>query len=305
MPINLPKDLPVIEKLRDENIFVMDQERAHTQDIRPLEVLIVNLMPEKEKTEHQLLRLLGNTPLQTNVTFLRMASYQPKNVSSSHLDQFYTVFEDIKDRRFDGMIVTGAPVEQMPFEEVAYWPEIVTLLFWAKTHVTSTLSICWGAQAVLYHEFDIEKEDLPKKCSGVYPHSLLTPHSPLVRGFNDTFLAPHSRHTTVSYEKLLKQPALEEVAVSDQAGVFLVQSKDQRHIMATGHLEYDATTLRDEYERDIAKGLKCEVPENYFPGDDPTKDPQNTWRSHTHLLFSNWLNYYVYQQTPFDWSTSS
>ncbi|WP_342525566.1 homoserine O-succinyltransferase [Chryseomicrobium sp. FSL W7-1435] len=304
MPINLPKDLPVIEKLRNENIFVMDLERAHTQDIRPLEVLIVNLMPEKEKTEHQLLRLLGNTPLQTNVTFLRMASYQPKNVSSSHLEQFYVTFDAIKDRRFDGMIITGAPVEQMPFEEVAYWPEIVTLLFWAKTHVTSTLSICWGAQAVLYQEFGVDKEPLPKKCSGVYPHTLLTPHSALVRGFNDTFLAPHSRYTTVSYQEILKQQQLEVVAVSQEAGVFLVQSKDQRHIMATGHLEYDATTLQDEYLRDVAKGIAPEVPANYFPGDDPTKNPSNTWRSHTHLLFSNWLNYYVYQQTPYDWSKS-
>lgn len=301
MPINLPKDLPVIEKLRQENIFVMDTERAHTQDIRPLEVLIVNLMPEKEKTELQLLRLLGNTPLQTNATFLRMASYQPKNVTASHLEQFYKMFDDIKDLYFDGMIITGAPIEHLDFEQVAYWPEITSLFFWARTHVTSTLSICWGAQAVLYHLYGIQKEHLPKKCSGIYEHQLINPHVPLVRGFNDTFLAPHSRHTTVGFDGIHRHPELDILAVSDQAGVFLVQSKDQRHIMATGHLEYDATTLRDEYQRDVAKGLECEIPENYFPNNDPQQTPLNTWRSHTHLLFSNWLNYYVYQQTPFEW----
>lgn len=302
MPINIPKQLPAGELLKREKIFIMDEERATGQDIRPLNILILNLMPEKEKTELQLLRLLGNTPLQVNVTFLNTATYTSKNVSQTHLETFYTTFEHIKDRRFDGMIITGAPVELMPFEEVVYWEELTEIMEWTKTNVTSVLHICWGAQAALYHHYGIDKFELPKKCSGVYSHDITDPTVDLARGFNDFFVAPHSRNTSVSLDEVQNHPDLTLLSASDDAGAFIIISNDGKHIMVTGHLEYDAHTLAEEYERDLKKGLPVDMPENYFPNDDPAQIPNNTWRSHTHLLFSNWLNYYVYQATPYVWN---
>ncbi|KOO51159.1 homoserine O-acetyltransferase MetA [Viridibacillus arvi] len=301
MPINIPKNLPATELLKEEKIFVMEEDRSKSQNIRPLNILILNLMPEKEKTELQLLRLLGNTPLQVNVTFLNTATYVSKNVSKTHLESFYTTFEHVKHRRFDGMIITGAPIELMEFEDVDFWEEIVSIMDWTKTNVTSVLHICWGAQAALYHHYGIGKFPLAKKCSGIYDHTITDPTVKLVRGFNDIFTAPHSRNTSVSIEEVEAHPKLKLLSASDDAGVFIVMSEDEKHIMITGHLEYDAHTLADEYTRDVAKGLNIEVPKNYFPNDDPAKQPYNTWRSHTHLLFSNWLNYYVYQETPFEW----
>ena len=301
MPINIPEGLPARKLLKEEKIFVMDEDRAKTQDIRPLNIAILNLMPEKEKTELQLLRLLGNTPLQVNITFLHTATHVSKNVSKSHLDTFYSTFNDVKHRRFDGMIITGAPIEHLQFEDVNYWEELVEIMDWTKTNVTSVLHICWGAQAALYHHYGIDKHELPRKCSGIFTHTLIDPTVKLVRGFEDVFNAPHSRYTEVALEAIKNHPELKLLATSEDAGVFLLKSKDNKHIMVTGHLEYDATTLRDEYERDLAKGLDIHMPENYFPNDDATKTPLNTWRSHTHLLFSNWLNYYVYQETPYKW----
>lgn len=301
MPINIPQGLPARENLKKEKIFVMDEDRAKNQDIRPQNIVILNLMPEKEKTELQLLRLLGNTPLQVNVTFLHTATHVSKNVSKSHLDTFYSTFAEIKDRRFDGMIITGAPIEHMQFEDVNYWEELVEIMDWTKTNVTSVFNICWGAQAALYHHFGIDKQELPKKCSGIFPHTLTDPTVKLVQGFEDVFNAPHSRYTEVALEKLMNHPELDVLSTSEDAGVFLVMSKDGKHVMVTGHLEYDATTLAEEYQRDIAKGIDIDIPENYFPNDDATQRPLNTWRSHTHLLFYNWLNYYVYQQTPYVW----
>lgn len=301
MPINIPKKLPARTNLREERIFVMDDDRATTQDIRPLNIAIINLMPEKEKTELQLLRLLGNTPLQVNITFVHMASHISKNVSKSHLDSFYTTFSDIKDRKFDGLIITGAPIEHLQFEDVTYWEELTEIMEWSKTNVTSCLHICWGAQAALYHHYGIDKYELPEKCSGIFTHTLEDKKMKIVQGFEDVFHAPHSRYTSVSYDKIKQHPDLQIVATAADAGIFLLKSKDNKHIMVTGHLEYDATTLRDEYERDLAKGIDANIPENYFPEDDVTKEPLNTWRAHTHLLFSNWLNYYVYQATPFEW----
>lgn len=301
MPINIPEGLPARKLLKKEKIFVMDEDRARTQDIRPLNIAILNLMPEKEKTELQLLRLLGNTPLQVNITFLHTATHVSKNVSKSHLDTFYSTFYDVKDRRFDGMIITGAPIEHFQFEDVNYWEELVEIMDWTKTNVTSVFHICWGAQAALYHHYGIDKYELPRKCSGIFTHTVLDPTVKLVRGFEDIFNAPHSRYTQVAMEDIKNHPELQILAVSDDAGIFLLKSKDDKHIMVTGHLEYDATTLRDEYERDVAKGLDIHMPENYFPNNDVNKTPLNTWRSHTHLLFSNWLNYYVYQETPYQW----
>lgn len=301
MPINVPKQLPAAELLKEEKIFVMDEERATGQDIRPMNIIILNLMPEKEKTELQLLRLLGNTPLQVNVTFMNMATHESKNVSKTHLDTFYTTFEEIKHRKYDGMIITGAPIEHLPFEKVNYWGEMTEIMDWTKTNVTSVLHICWGAQAALYHHYGINKYDLPKKCFGVFAHQLSDLTVNLVRGFNDVFNAPVSRYTSVSYDEIKNEPRLNLLSKSDDAGVFLLISNDAKHIMVTGHLEYDATTLADEYQRDLEKGIDIDVPENYFPNNDPSKEPLNTWRSHTHLLFSNWLNYYVYQETPYEW----
>ena len=302
MPIKIPKQLPAKDILENENIFVMDEDRAQSQDIRPLNILIVNLMPEKEKAEAQLLRLLGNTPLQVNITFLRMQTHESKNTSKYHLDQFYSTFEEVKSRKFDGMIITGAPVEKMPFTEVNYWKELSKIMTWSTDHVTSTLHICWGAQAALYHHYQIDKFELPKKCSGVYEHQLLHHEEKLVRGFDDYFIAPHSRYTDVSFAEIQNHPDLLMLAASDQAGVYLICSKDGKRIMITGHPEYEADTLKQEYVRDVAKGLDIDVPDNYFPSNDPDKEPPHKWRSHSNLLFSNWLNYYVYQETPFQWS---
>ncbi|MGM8365972.1 homoserine O-acetyltransferase MetA [Virgibacillus sp. W0181] len=301
MPINIPKELPARELLRDEKIFVMDEDRARTQDIRPLNILILNLMPEKEKTELQLLRLLGNTPLQVNITFLHTATHVSKNVSKSHLDTFYSTFNDVKDNRYDGLIVTGAPIEHFQFEDVNYWDELTEIMEWSKDNVTSVMNICWGAQAALYYHFGIDKQELPKKCSGIFKHQLLEPKVKLVRGFDEEFNAPHSRYTEVSLDEIQNDPRLLLLATSEDAGAFMMMSKDGKHIMLTGHLEYDATTLAEEYDRDLEKGLNIDMPENYFPNNDVSQRPLNTWRSHTHLLFSNWLNYYVYQQTPYQW----
>ncbi|MGM8211226.1 homoserine O-acetyltransferase MetA [Virgibacillus sp. W0430] len=301
MPINVAKKLPARELLKKEKIFVMDEDRARTQDIRPLNILILNLMPEKEKTELQLLRLLGNTPLQVNITFLHTATHVSKNVSKSHLDTFYSTFDDVKDYRYDGLIITGAPIEHFPFQEVTYWEELTEIMEWSKENVTSVMHICWGAQAALYYHYGIDKQELPKKCSGIFEHKVLDPTVEIVRGFDEQFNAPHSRYTEVSLDDIRHDERLELLATSEDAGAFMIMSKDKKHIMLTGHLEYDATTLADEYERDLEKGLDIHMPENYFPDDDITKKPLNTWRSHTHLLFSNWLNYYVYQQTPYEW----
>lgn len=301
MPIKVPKLLPAREILESENIFVMDDDRAERQDIRPLNILILNLMPEKEKTEAQLLRLLGNTPLQVNVSFLKTATYEAKNTSRSHLEQFYTTFSEIRYRKYDGMIITGAPIELLPFEQVDYWNEITDILDWTKHNVTSTLHICWGAQAALYHHFGIDKYELPKKCSGVYLHKVLNKKERLLRGFDDVFPAPHSRYTNVSEESFGKVSEVELLAVSKEAGPLIFSANRGKQIMITGHLEYDAATLGEEYTRDIQKGLDIHVPENYFPNNNPEERPLNYWRSHAHLLFSNWLNYYVYQETPYQW----
>lgn len=301
MPINIPKELPAREALKGEKIFVMDEDRARTQDIRPLNIIILNLMPEKERTELQLLRLLGNTPLQVNISFLRMTTHESKNVSKSHLDTFYLTFADIKNRRFDGMIITGAPIEHLEFEDVNYWNELTNIMEWSKTNVTSCLHICWGAQAALYYHYSIGKYTLPKKLFGVFKHRITDPTIELVRGFEDEFNAPHSRYTAVPMEEIEQDPRLILLSSSEEAEAFIIMSKDAKHIMITGHLEYDATTLAEEYTRDLRKGLDTEIPKNYFPDNDADEQPLNTWRSHTHLLFSNWLNYYVYQQTPYQW----
>lgn len=294
--------MPAREELKQEKIFVMDEDRAKTQDIRPLNILILNLMPEKEKTELHLLRLLGNTSLQVNITFLRMVTHQSKNVSKSHLNTFYTTFENVKNRRFDGMIITGAPIEHLAFEDVNYWKELTEVMEWTKQNVTSVLHICWGAQAALYYHYGIDKYELPKKCFGIYKHRLSDPTIKLVRGFDEVFNAPHSRHTTVSKEKIEHHPHLSLLSSSEEEAPFIIMSNDAKHIMITGHLEYDATTLAEEYARDLHKGLNVAMPKNYFPNNNVNEQPLNTWRSHTHLLFSNWLNYYVYQQTPFEWN---
>lgn len=301
MPINIPKELPAAETLKEERIFVMDEDRARTQDIRPLNILILNLMPEKERTELQLLRLLGNTPLQVNISFLRMATHESKTASKSHLDTFYLTFDEVKDHRYDGMIVTGAPIEHLQFEDVDYWDELTQIMEWSKRNVTSCFNICWGAQAALYYHYGIDKYTLPEKLFGVFEHGIADPTFGLLRGFADVFYAPHSRYTAVPLEEVKAHPDLMLLSSSEEAGAFIMMSKDCKHIMVTGHLEYDANTLADEYYRDLERGVDTAIPEHYFPDDNTDKKPPNTWRSHTHLLFSNWLNYYVYQQTPFQW----
>ncbi|GGM19669.1 homoserine O-succinyltransferase [Paraliobacillus quinghaiensis] len=301
MPIKVPKQLPARSILEKENIFLMDTERATTQDIRPLNILILNLMPEKEKTETQLLRLLSNSPLQVHVDFIHTASYQSKNVTESHLEQFYRTFGDVKNNRYDGMIITGAPIEHLAFEEVVYWNEITEIMDWSKDHVTSVLHICWGAQAALYHHYGIEKETRPHKLSGIFNHELIVPTAKLVRGINDEFLAPHSRNTDIAYDSIKDNENLIALDKSDDAGPFLILSKDEKHIMITGHIEYDAITLAEEYQRDKNKGLDIHMPTGYFPENNPNKAPLNRWRSQAYLIFSNWLNYYVYQETPFKW----
>lgn len=301
MPIKIPKLLPAREILEAEHIFIMDEVRADTQDIRPLNIVILNLMPEKEKTEAQVLRLLGNTPLQVNISFLKMATHQSKNTSQFHLDQFYTTFPTIKHRKYDGMIITGAPVEMLPFEEVDYWEELTEIMDWTKTNVTSTLHICWGAQAALYHNFDIGKFELPRKCSGVFSHIVSDRSEKLLRGFDDEYLAPHSRYTDVDKNLIMAHEELKLLSFSDEAGPFIMSANNGKQIMITGHFEYEATTLAEEYSRDRQRGLDIHLPEHYFPHNDPNGTPLNRWRSHAHLLFSNWLNYYVYQETPYEW----
>ena len=300
MPIRVQNDLPVKEILEHENIFVMDEYRAAHQDIRPISIGLLNLMPLKEDTELQILRSLSNTPLQVDVTFVRMTSHVSKNTSTSHIYKFYESFEDIKMRKFDGFIITGAPVEQMEFEEVDYWQELTEIMEWTKTNVTSTLHLCWGAQAGIYYHYGINKKALPKKLSGVYRHRVRNRKIPLVRGFDDVFYAPQSRATEVTREQILNEPELELMAESDIAGVTIVKSKDSIQLFVLCHLEYDADTLKLEYERDKAKGMNPEVPYNYFPDDDPTKEPVVNWRSAGQLLWTNWINYYVYQTTPYD-----
>ena len=278
----------------------MTKDRAFHQDIRELRIAVLNLMPTKMVTETQLLRLIGNTPLQTDIRFIRMATHESVNTPTEHLDAFYEPLDEILEERFDGLVITGAPVENIPFEEVDYWPELVRLMDWSATHVWSTLHICWGAQAGLYHHYGIPKLPLPEKMFGLYHHKTLDLKEPLLRGFDEEFLAPHSRNTEVRAEDIEAVPDLKLLAVSDKAGVYLAISRDERRVFVTGHPEYDRLTLKAEYDRDIAKGLAIKPPANYFPGDDPSREPLMTWRSHAHLLYANWLNYCVYQGTPYD-----
>ncbi len=300
MPIKIPEGLPAAEILENENIFVMNEQRAVKQDIRPLKIAVLNLMPTKIVTETQLTRLLSNSPLQVEITLLQTASHAPKHTSAEHMAAFYKCFDDVKDEKFDGLIITGAPVEELPFEAVDYWPELCRVMEWSKTHVFSTLHICWAAQAALYHHYGVPKYKLDKKLFGVYEHKVHNPGHPLLRGFDEEFLAPHSRHTSVRLGDIEQENRLEVLATSEKAGAFIVAAKDRNMFFVTGHAEYDNDTLSREYFRDVAKGLPIEIPENYFPDDDPEKRPPNKWRGHAHLLFSNWLNYFVYQLTPFD-----
>ena len=299
MPIRVQNDLPVKEILEKENIFVMDEHRAIHQDIRPIKIGLLNLMPLKEDTELQLLRSLSNTPLQVDVEFVMVKSHESRNTSANHLNRFYETFDTIRKQHFDGFIITGAPVEQMPFEEVDYWEELKEIMEWTKTHVTSTIFICWGAQAALYYHYGIDKTDLPKKLSGVYWHRVMNRKIPLVRGFDDVFLAPHSRHTDVPVEKIRAEKRLTILAESEKAGVFLAMAEEGRQIFVMGHPEYDRITLDTEYKRDLKRGLPAELPENYYPDDDCTQKPLLTWRAHGNNLYTNWLNYYVYQATPY------
>ena len=300
MPIRISSELPAFKTLGKENIFVMSKERAEHQDIRPLKVIILNIMPKKIETECQLLRLLSNTPLQVDIELLQMASHVSRNTSHHHLEAFYKTFDEIKDRRYDGMIVTGAPVELLEYEQVDYWKEITEIFEWSKTHVFSTIYICWAAQAGLYYHYGIPKYDLPEKLFGVFPHVVDRRSNILMRGFDDVFMAPHSRNTEVFEADIRACDSLELLAVSPEVGVFAAATPDRRQVFVVGHLEYDADTLANEYFRDVNKGLDIAVPKNYFPNDDPTKPPVVTWRAAGQLLYTNWLNYYVYQATPYD-----
>lgn len=300
MPIKIPNSLPAYKTLTDENIFIMDEFRANTQDIRPLQIAVVNLMPTKIDTETQLMRLVSNTSLQVEVVLLRTKTYQPKTVGEEHLKSFYKTFDDVKDRNFDGMIITGAPVEQIPFEEVEYWDELCRIMEWSKQHVHSTMHICWGAQAGLYYHFGIPKYPLSKKLFGIFPHKVERKSSILFRGFDDVFMVPHSRHTTIRREDVEACGKIKILATSPEAGVYAMMTENGRQIFLTGHSEYDPETLKREYLRDKNAGLPIEMPVNYFPNDDDTQPPQVTWRGHANLLFSNWLNYFVYQTTPYD-----
>ncbi|MBQ8188587.1 MAG: homoserine O-succinyltransferase [Lachnospiraceae bacterium] len=300
MPIKTQSDLPAKEILENENIFVMDEYRALHQNIRPLQICILNLMPVKQDTELQLLRALSNTPLQVDVTFLNMKSHTSLNTSANHLNKFYVTFEDIKWKKFDGLIITGAPVEHMEFEEVDYWDELTEIMDWSKKNVTSTFHICWGAQAGLYYHFGLKKKMMPAKVFGIYEHKVMNRKNPIVRGFDDYFMAPHSRHTEVSSEDIHACEALTVLAESEEAGVYLVMAGEGKQFFVMGHSEYDRLTLRDEYFRDVNKGLEIAVPKNYFPDDDPNQRPRLQWRSHCNNLYSNWLNYYVYQITPYE-----
>lgn len=299
MPIRVSNDLPAKKIIEEENIFTMDENRAMSQDIRPLEIAILNLMPLKEATEVQMLRSLSNTPLQVNLTFVTTASYVGKNTAKSHLDQFYVTTDEMMKRKYDGLIITGAPVEQMEFEDVAYWSELCEVMEWSKDNVTSTLHICWGAQAGIYYHYGINKEPLPKKMFGVFEHRVHKRKEPLVRGFDDVFYVPHSRHTTVDPESVRNHPDLTVLADSDEAGICIAIAKEGRQIFVFGHLEYDRMTLDTEYHRDKGKGLDIDIPKNYYPNDDPDKKPLLTWRAHCNTMYSNWLNYYVYQVTPY------
>ncbi len=302
MPIKIPKDLPAYTALEDENIFIMTDDRAVSQDIRPLEIAIVNLMPTKIATETQILRLLGNSPIQVNITLLRTEDHQSKNTPLIHLERFYKTFSEIREHSFDGMIITGAPVEHLPFEEVDYWQELKTIMKFAQEQVYSTLYLCWAAQAALNYFYGIPKYKLEKKISGIFCHEVLNPTSRLFRGFDDEFLAPHSRHTEIHADDIYKHSDLQILAASSEAGIAVVESKNRNQIFMTGHLEYDRNTLDGEYKRDVAKGLNPAVPEHYYPADNPENTPLMTWRAHAHLFYSNWLNYYVYQETPFSLS---
>ncbi len=304
MPIKIQSDLPAKAELEEENIFVMDENRAISQNIRPLEIIVLNLMPIKQDTELQLLRGLSNTPLQIDVTFLQMSSHVSKNTSASHIKKFYQTFEEIKSNNYDGMIITGAPVEKLDFEEVNYWDELITVMEWSKKHVTSTIHICWGAQAGLYYHYGIKKELLPKKLSGVYKHRVMNRKEPLVRGFDDVFMAPHSRYTQASRQQILDNPRLKVLADSDEAGIYIVLGDGGKEIFVMGHPEYDRLTLDQEYKRDIDKGIEPDLPVNYYPDDDCNRKPLLSWRSHANNLYTNWLNYYVYQITPYDLNES-
>ncbi len=302
MPIKVSDSLPAIEILNNENIFVITETRALTQDIRPLEIAVLNLMPTKVETETQLLRVLGNTPLQINVQFIHTKTHVSKNTSKSHIETFYKTFDDIKDSKFDGLIITGAPVETLDFEEVDYWEELCRIMEWSKENVTSTFHICWGAQAALYYHYGVPKYETSEKVFGVFAHHIPADkkHKMLLRGFDDLFYAPHSRHTEIRKSDIEKVPALEILAESNEAGVYIITDKNERRFFITGHSEYDSDTLQKEYLRDIGKGLDIKVPCNYFPNDDPGLEPEVLWRSHANLLYSNWLNYFVYQTTPYD-----
>ena len=304
MPITLPATLPAFDVLRNEGVMVMSPERAARQDIRPLRIGLLNLMPKKIQTENQFARLIGATPLQIDLHLIRMSEHQTKNTAAEHMETFYRPFQEVKatGEKFDGLIITGAPVELMAFEDVDYWDELVQIMEWSREHVFSTLHTCWGAQAGLYHHFGVPKFELPEKMFGVFEHRVLQRHAHIVRGFDEVFPAPHSRHTGVAREAILAADGLELIAESDRAGVYLATSRDQRQLFVTGHPEYERHTLAAEYERDVARGLDIAVPVNYYPGDDPTQKPLVTWRSHAFLLYSNWLNYYVYQRTPYDLS---
>ncbi len=304
MPIKIQSDLPAKAELEEENIFVMDENRAISQNIRPLEIIVLNLMPIKQDTELQLLRGLSNTPLQIDVTFLQMSSHVSKNTSASHIKKFYQTFEEVKNNNYDGMIITGAPVEKLDFEEVNYWDELTTVMEWSKKHVTSTIHICWGAQAGLYYHYGIKKELLPRKLSGVYKHRVMNRKEPLVRGFDDVFMAPHSRYTQASRQQIIDNPRLKVLADSDEAGIYIVLGDGGKEIFVMGHPEYDRLTLDQEYKRDIDKGIEPDLPANYYPDDDCNRKPLLSWRSHANNLYTNWLNYYVYQITPYDLNES-
>lgn len=300
MPIKVQSNLPAKRILEDENIFIMDETRALHQDIRPLRIAILNLMPNKEETEVQLLRSLSNTPLQVDVTFLTTGTYVGKHTPTSHLDQFYLTYDDVKNRKFDGLIITGAPVELMKFEEVTYWDELTKIMEWSKTNITSTLHICWGAQAGLYYHYGIDKTAVEKKIFGLFEHKVLNRKVPLVRGFDDVFYAPHSRYTTVSRDEIIKCRELTILAESDEAGVFITLADEGKQIFVMGHPEYDRISLDNEYKRDIAKGLDIALPKNYYPEDKPGQKPNLVWRAHANAMYTNWLNYYVYQVTPYE-----
>jgi homoserine O-succinyltransferase len=300
MPVRIPDNLPAKEVLESENIFVMGYDRALHQDIRPLRIAILNLMPTKIHTETQLLRMIGNSPLQVDVTLFHPASHKSKNTPDDHLKTFYRTFDEIKDERFDGLVITGAPIEHLTFEEVDYWDELCQILEWKHTHVFSTFHICWGAQAGLYYEFGIPKYALPQKVFGVFPHQVKRKHEKLLRGFDDVFYAPHSRHTEIRRKDIERVHALKILAESQEAGLYIVASRDDRQVFVTGHSEYDPLTLKAEYDRDVKKGLPINVPDNYYPANNPQAAPVVRWRSHANLLYCNWLNYYVYQETPFD-----